>query len=362
MRQDLGELERDGAGPTILSKIPRNQSNHKIGHMQIGKLSTLICLVVSALFIAKVAAGQVTSPAAVIHTVADLDRSVAFYRDVVGLETAGTKLFPSGGDRAIQSLTNVPHAQVKSATLGIPGSELHLVLVQFSGVEQKPVNSRIQDPGVVKLVVRVRDIDTAFSAVQKKGVSVYSTGGAPVRPEGPEQRVQAVIVKDPDGFALEFVLAAENIKTTAPANSNIVGGWASLVVDELDPTLKFYGETMGFKVNAKRQLPPSVLALEGTPEASVVNVGTRPPGSDFTWFIYDFRNIDRKALHSRLQDPGTSAVSFLVSDVSAFAEGLKQKGVPLESTGGASVDAGDSRAMFLRDPSGIPIELIQLKR
>ena len=111
--------------------------------------------------------------------------------------------------------------------------------------------------------------------------------------------MRAVIVKDPDGFALEFVLAAENVKTSAPADSNFAGGWASLVVEDLDPTLKFYGEQLGFKINAKRQLTPSVLALEGTPDASVVNVGTRPPGSASTWFIYDFRNIERRRLNAR---------------------------------------------------------------
>ena len=90
-----------------------------------------------------------------------------------------------------------------------------------------------------------------------------------------------------------------------------MGGWASLVVEDLDPTLKFYGEQLGFKINAKRQLTPSVLALEGTPDAFAVNVGTRPPGSDSTWFIYDFRNIERRRLNSRMEDPGASAVSFL---------------------------------------------------
>ena len=53
----------------------------------------------------------------------------------------------------------------------------------------------------MKLVLRVRDMDKAFSSVQKDIQGVYSTGGAPVQPEGPAQRVRAVIVKDPDGFA-----------------------------------------------------------------------------------------------------------------------------------------------------------------
>jgi catechol 2,3-dioxygenase-like lactoylglutathione lyase family enzyme len=283
-----------------------------------------------AVILAGSAPAQILQPYAVLHTVANLDKSTAFYRDVVGLR--------------------VNTAAPTSTTFNIPGSDLHLVIAQSSGSGQNPVESRIQDPGVVKFVLRVRDIDKAFDAVRKNIKSVYSTGGGPVHPEGPEQSVRAVIVKDPDGFALEFVLANANAKTTAPADSNIVGGWASLVVEDLDQTLRFYGEQLGFKINAKRQLPPSTLALEGTPDASVVNVGTRPPGFDGTWFIYDFRNIDRRKLNSRLQDPGASAISFLTSDLPALLNKLKQAGFPADSAYGTTV---------VRDPSGIPIELIE---
>jgi len=283
-----------------------------------------------AIILAGSAPAQILKPYAVLHTVANLEKSTAFYRDVVGLP--------------------VNTAAPTSTTFNVPGSELHLVIAQSSGSDQKPVDARIQDPGVVKFVLRVRDIDKSFGAVRKNIKGVYSTGGGPVRPEGPEQRVRAVIVKDPDGFALEFVLANADVKTTAPADSNIVGGWASLVVEDLDRTLKFYGEQLGFKINAKRQLPPSVLALEGTPDASVVNVGTRPPGSDSTWFIYDFRSIERRKLNARLQDPGASGISFLTSDLPALLNKLNQAGFPVDTAYGATV---------IRDPSGIPIELIE---
>ncbi len=245
-------------------------------------------------------------------------------------------------------------------TLQVPGSELNLVLTQFSGVEQHPLTTRIQDPGVVKLVLRVRDIDKPFAAVKNKVPAVYSTGGAPVHPEGPDQRVQAVIVKDPDGFALEFVLANEDVKTTAPASSNIVGGWASLVVADEDQSLKFLEGALGFKVNKGRLLAPSVLALEGTPTASVTNTGTRPPGSDFTWFVYDFRSIDRKTLPSRLADPGTSGLVFRVANIADVLRTVTEKGATVETKGGSpvSLDA-HTHSVLVKDPNGILIALTE---
>lgn len=313
-----------------------------------------------AAFAAEPDSGKVTGAYSVIHTVANLEKSAAFYRDVVGLSPDASSVFASGGGHEIQALTNAPGARVISQSFQIPGSELHLVLLQFSGIEQKHVDSHIQDPGVVKLVIRVRDMDMSFAAVHALHLPVYSTGGAPVHPEGPEQRVQAVILRDPDGFALEFVLANEDVKTTAPAASNVVGGWASLVIEDLGPTLKFYGEQLGFKINNKRPLPPSVLALEGTPDASVTNVGTRPPGSNFTWFIYDFRNIDRKTLHSRIQDVGSSSIALLATNLPSLLDSMKKAGVKIESSSGAPLNLDShTKAVFIRDPSGIPIELVE---
>jgi catechol 2,3-dioxygenase-like lactoylglutathione lyase family enzyme len=303
--------------------------------------------------------GKVISPYAVIHTVPDLDKSTAFYRDKVGLEIDSAPLFAANATKELAALTNAKGARVRSTTFKIPGSELHLILLQFSGVEQKHVEARIQDPGVVKLVIRVRDIDKPFAAVQPDIKGVFSTGGAPVHPEGPKQRVQAVIVKDPDGFALEFVLANADIKSPAPATSNIVGGWASLVVENEDQSLKFYGEQLGFKINKGRLLAPSVLALEGTPDASVTNTGTRPPGSEFTWFVYDFRNIDRKALHSKMQDVGNSAVAMLATNLPELTKSLTANGATPETNGKALPLGENTRAVAVRDPSGIPFILVE---
>jgi catechol 2,3-dioxygenase-like lactoylglutathione lyase family enzyme len=305
------------------------------------------------------AAGKIVGQNAIIHTVANLDKSVAFYRDAVGLKIDGAAAFPSGATHEIQSLTNAKGARVKATALRIPGTDLRLVLAQFSNVEQKPVESRLQDPGGVKLVLRVRDIDKAFEDVERKIMRVYTTGGKPIHPQdpqGPARRSQAVIVKDPDGFPLEFVLPFQDI----PGNSRIIDGWATLVVEDIDRTLEFYGEQLGFKVNAKRQVTPGVLALEGTDSASVVNASGSPPGSSIAWFMFDFRHIDRRVLRSRIQDPGNSAISLFAEDLTALVESLKAKGVPVETAGGEPVNLDqNTRGVFVRDPSGILIELVE---
>ena len=306
--------------------------------------------------------GKLLGPNAVIHTVANLDRSVAFYRDAVGLVLDTSSGLPSGSGREIGALTNAPGADVRTATFKIPGTEVRLVLMQVSRVDARTVVSRIQDPGVVKLVLRVRNMETAFARVRSQITGVYTSGGGPVRPEGPNGVNQAVITKDPDGCALEFVFQANPpLADSLPASSNIVGGWASFVVEDLAKSIGFYRDELGFAINGSgRPASATLLALEGTPEAtSTVSTGSRPPGAAYTWFMYDFRGIERKRLQTRLQDPGTAAVSFWADNVPALLERLKAGGTRIETMGEKPVTVGGSRRAFIRDPSGILIELAE---
>ena len=120
---------------------------------------------------------RVVRPNAVIHTVADLDRSLAFYRDAVGLIPERSSAFPSGSSRELGALTRAPGATVRVATLQVPGGDVRLTLVQFSGVDTRPVRQRLQDPGSVKLVLRVKDMDAAFARVRDHIAGVYCCSG-----------------------------------------------------------------------------------------------------------------------------------------------------------------------------------------
>lgn len=299
----------------------------------------------------------VQRPLAVLHTVAQLDHSVAFYHGVLGLPLDSTPVLRGGGS-ALQRLIGAPGAVVKAVSLSIPGSELHLVLLQIGGIARRHAHQRLQDPGAVKLVLRVRDIDRAFQAARPHLSGVYSTGGAPVHPEGPDKPIRAVVMRDPDGFALEFVLASEREVARAP-RGNIVGGWASLITQDEQQALAFY-RSLGFRVLGGRALAPSVLALEGTPSAKVMLTAARPPGTSFVWFFYDFRDIQRTPLDARLSDVGCSAVAFLVDDLPRLLETLSATGTSILSSGRLPVSLGDgTQAAFVRDPSGTPVEFVQ---
>ena len=292
--------------------------------------------------------GRILRPNAVVHFVADLERSVAFYRDAVGLALDPSARFPVG-------------ASSRATTLSIPGSDVRVTLVQSSGVPTSPTWQRLQDPGSVKLVVRVRNIDAAFERVRARVARVYTDGGAPMKPEGPAAVNTSVIMRDPDGYPLELVLQdVPAISPAVPSTSNVVGGWATFIVADAAASVEFYRTRLGFEaVSAPRPLSAAVLALQGTPGATgSLSAGVRPPGGVNTWRMYEFQNIDRTRLEGRLQDAGTPAVSFWVDNVMALVERLEAAGVSVVSRP-ASID-GTAMA-FVRDLNGLLLEFVEAK-
>ena len=306
-------------------------------------------------------AARVVRPNAVIHTVADLDRSLAFYRDAVGLIPERSSPFPSGSSRELGALTRAPGATVRVATLQVPGGDVRLTLVQFSGVDARPVRQRLQDPGSVKLVLRVKDMDAAFARVRDYIAGVYTEGGAPIRPEGPAAVNRAVIMRDPDGYPLEFAFQGGPVAADVPASSIVIGGWATFIVGDVARTLEFYRDHLGFLPTGQpTPLSPAVLSLQGTPTAAgSMSAGVRPPGGAATWRMYDFRNVERAQLAGRLQDPGTPAVSFLVKNVPALLARLKAAGVTVDTDGGEALNVDGRLRAFIRDPNGLLIELVE---
>lgn len=303
-------------------------------------------------------AGRVLRPNTVIHSVADLERSLAFYRDAVGLMPDPSPAFPAGASPELGVLTHAPGATLRAATLRVPGGDVRLTLVQFSGADARPVRPRLQDPGNVKLVVRVRDMDAAFERVRDRIGGVFTDGGAPIRPEGPAAVNRAVIMRDPDGFPLEFAFQGGPIAADVPPASNVIGGWATFIVSDAATTLEFYRDALGFQPASMPSLLSAVaLSLQGTPAAAgSMSAGMRPPGGAATWRVYEFRSIDRTRLSGRLQDPGTVAVSFVVDDVTALLARLKAMDVAVEDGGAVRID-GRAHA-FIRDPNGLRVELV----
>jgi lactoylglutathione lyase len=133
-------------------------------------------------------------------TVTDLERSVRFYRDILGFEL----VFAWNPREAyIRTLIGYPEGDVHSAILRMPGGDLFLELMEIRGVERHAVDTGTANPGVAHLAFFTDDCDGLYAELTAKGVASVS---APVTPTiGPNTGGRAVYMLDPDGVRLEFI-------------------------------------------------------------------------------------------------------------------------------------------------------------
>jgi catechol 2,3-dioxygenase-like lactoylglutathione lyase family enzyme len=307
--------------------------------------------------------GHMVRANAQIHVVANLEKSIAFYQDALGLELI-SKPAPLTSSLLLDKAKTVSKkAKARSATFRMPGSEMNFVLVEFSGIEKKTLPpQRLYDPGVVRFSIQVRDIDAAFAKVKKYNVPVHSTGGGPVYTQRPRNETRAVMMSDPDGFIFEFVQADPLPKTDVPASSNIYNVRASPVVEDAEKALDFYRDILGFKSRGTNTVNDAVLALEGTPKAVARTTLTDPPGATNFWVLWEFSKIDRRTIQTRVQDPGTPAISIVVENLPALLKTMKTAGVKVETNGGNPIRLDkDTMGALVRSPDGLLIELLEKK-
>src|SRR5438270_766012 len=88
-------------------------------------------------------------------TVADLDRSVAFFRDALGLEWLYVREIR---DDYFAAIVGLPGCAVRAALLRLPGSTHHVELFQYLDPPGQPVQPRPCDPGSSHLSFLVDDL------------------------------------------------------------------------------------------------------------------------------------------------------------------------------------------------------------
>jgi len=138
-------------------------------------------------------------------TVSDLDRSVAFYRGVLGMELVTAQ---EQANEYTRRLVGFPDAQLRIAQLRLPGtrpapSNHVLELVQYVMPPGRPIDTRLNNPGTAHLAFAVVDLSAAYERLKAQGVSFRSEPVAIT--EGVNAGGYTVYLLDPDGITLELV-------------------------------------------------------------------------------------------------------------------------------------------------------------
>jgi catechol 2,3-dioxygenase-like lactoylglutathione lyase family enzyme len=130
--------------------------------------------------------------------VSDLERSLRFYRDVLGCKEVG-RLALDGG--MVDVLNGMQDAKVRAVYLERDGWRLELMAYPEPGwlgpQEPRPMNQL----GLTHLSLRVDDLDAVCARLQEAGGGVLDA----TRIGEPGAPVRVVMAHDPDGLRLELI-------------------------------------------------------------------------------------------------------------------------------------------------------------
>jgi catechol 2,3-dioxygenase-like lactoylglutathione lyase family enzyme len=138
-------------------------------------------------------------------TVSDLERSVHFYCDILGLELVHRQ---EQANPYTRQLVGYPDAYLRVAQLRIRGAPTarsgHLIeLVEYVAPRGKKVDTRTFNPGTAHLAFEVDDIQAEYQRLVVQGVRFRSE---PVTIEaGINRGGYAVYFLDPDDITLELL-------------------------------------------------------------------------------------------------------------------------------------------------------------
>lgn len=305
-------------------------------------------------------AGDIVGVGNFAHIVADLDKALGFYRDVLGLTVTGN--IPFGPNDAVAKFGHTEGGQSRVAVLRVPGIAMGVELIEYKDIERKAQSPGFVDPGAANFSMRVRNLDELFPKIAAyPGVKILTRGGKPATVTTPNGTLHAVFVQDPDGFVVEMLDVA-NPPADAPAGPVISGSAFEGTVRDSEQSVKFYNELLGFnlRLGAAFNDNQDMAATAGAPGASFRQSTARIPGTTVPFTLIEFKNIERKELSGRTQDPGTTVLQLIVRDINALTAKLKAAGVPIVTTGGEPVQVAPGlKIVIVKDPNNILLELAE---
>jgi lactoylglutathione lyase len=130
----------------------------------------------------------------------------------------------------------------------------------------------------------------------------------------------------------------------------------------MERSLHFYRDLLGFEVVMEwNPNAPYIGTLVGYPEPNLHAAVLKPPGADVRVELVELRGLHLEPAAASQAPPGTAHVGFSVANLDEAyayltARGVRAISAPVTPTIGPNKGG---RAVYLLDPDGIRIELIQ---
>jgi len=309
--------------------------------------------------------GRIVGLAFVGRMVADLDRSVAFYK-AVGFSQDPAADPAWRKDEVVEHLYHVKGIQTRMAKMYVvnsaSGQHFAVYLRELKGIPRANRSDHTAwDPGVTHFGIVVPDANRTWSELKAKGMlRARSWGGELIAPPGQTQGMLAYMT-DPDGLDIEIIdqrpaTPTQNGRPGRPAFEPGVTH-VGLVVLDSDKAKRFYGTLFGGQL-----LSQEAPWLKGDFYDSAVgghgnilrffNESFPEAGSQSARLyeeLVEFQNRKKPPLAAKITDIGVGYVGYEVEGLDAFLARARSAGAKMVSDGIVTMKSG-TREVMIRDP------------
>jgi catechol 2,3-dioxygenase-like lactoylglutathione lyase family enzyme len=300
-------------------------------------------------------------------TVEDLDRSAAFFRDVLMFEKA--REYEVAG-HAWEHLEGVFGLRMRAARMRLGGEEIELR--EFLTPKGRPYlqDTRANVHWFQHVAIIVSDMDAAYAHLRKHRVQHASPGPQRLPDWNPNAcGIEAFYFRDPDGHFLEVLRFSESKgdpRWHQPYDKLFLGiEHTAIVVGDTEESLKFYRDRLGLAVKGESEnYGPEQERLNNVFGARLRITAMRAgsgAGVEFLEYLTPGDGRPEPA-DARANDVAQWQTRMVSAGLDRLARMLQTARVHFVSPGAVTLPEGAydyRKAMLLRDTDGHLVELVQ---